>query len=167
MASLPLSKNIHESYATWRYLRCANSKHRHAYFMDLAVRTPKVSNDTLDGLCLSKLRKHDSSNTWAEPLHTSPRHCSVLPSDLNEGAWLSAELQQFIFEHSYHYVLVGLQKQDLLNSCAKLSLYTPHHDIARCSCPKTRLLEFIGWAEPLHTSPRHCSVFPIDLNKDE
>lgn len=71
--------------------------------MDLAVRTPKVSNDTLDGLCLSKLRKHDSSNTWAEPLHTSPRHCSVLPSDLNEGAWLSAELQQFIFEHSYHW----------------------------------------------------------------
>ena len=75
MASLPLSKNIHESYATWRYLRCANSKHRHAYFMDLAVRipkqtlifdmvlcfgTPKVSKKTLDGVCLSKFENKRS-----------------------------------------------------------------------------------------------------------
>jgi len=47
----------------------------------------KIPNDKLNGVCLSELRKQNIKISWAEPLHTSPRHCAVFPSILNKDEW--------------------------------------------------------------------------------
>ena len=108
MASLPLSKNIHESYATWRYLRCANSKHRHAYLWTL-------------------LSGHQKYLT----IH-----------------WMASAFRNF---------------ENTIQVTHGLSLYTPHHDIARCCRPTSTRVRGCLPSSSSSSSSTHTTMCLLDF----
>jgi len=92
--------------------------------------------------------------------HTSWTLPSGYRNELQSLAWFSASRSPEMPRGLYHDCLLSSSSSsssthttirlfDFENKTAGvhgLSLYTPHHDIARCSCPKTKFLKTMGRA---------------------